>query len=164
MQTQSVVVSSSPLHTLTVKLRQAGGNPAGKQQTSQKLFPAIKSVRIIGHRAVGQCWEKQHFGNPTWVEQVCSCHSSESAGEPRAVVEGQMSNRLLHPHLLPILVPQKARAERVKFPSDSEQRKKTIFTQKMHDPTAKDRTPKIQNPSSEHLICNSSETHDPSVW
>lgn len=71
-------------------------------------------------------------------------------------------NRLLHPHLLPILVLQKARAETVKFPSDSEQRK-TIFAQKMHNLTAKDRTPKVQNPNSEHLICNSSETSDPSV-
>lgn len=55
MQTQSVVVSSSPPHTLTVMLMQAGANPAGKRQTSQKLFPAKKSVRIIGHRALGQC-------------------------------------------------------------------------------------------------------------
>lgn len=155
MQTQSIVVSSSPSHTLTVMLTQAGANPAAKQQISQKLFPARKSVRITGHRALGQCWEKQHFGNPAWVGQVCSCHSSESAGEPRAVVGGQMCNRLLHPHFLPILALQEAREDRVKFPSDSEQRTQTPFTQKMLNPTAKNRTPEVQKLSSEHLICNS---------
>lgn len=105
MQTQSIVLSSSPPHTLTVMLTQAGANPAAKQQTFQKLFPAGKSVRITGHRALG------HFGNPAWVGQVCSCHRSESAGEPGTVAEGQTCNRLLHPHLLPILVLQEARAD-----------------------------------------------------